>query len=87
VAQVKGTRVPEEMMDAAGRRFRLASPATATALGVLVLVLIGVTVTLARLIHQLTIFNVATGLTIRWFTPPWVSLSRATSRVTRWAGS
>ena len=52
------------MTDAAGRRFRLASPATATALGVLVLVLIGVTVTLAQLVHQLTIFNVATGLTI-----------------------
>ncbi len=46
------------------RRFRLASPATANALGALVLVLLGVTVTLAALIHQLTILNVATGLTI-----------------------
>ncbi len=52
------------MADVAGRRFRLASPATATALGALVLVLLGVTVALAALIHQLTIFNVATGLTI-----------------------
>ena len=46
------------------RRFRLASPATATALGALVLVQLGVTVALAVLIHQLTILNVATGLTI-----------------------
>ena len=52
------------MTDVAARRFRLASPATANALGVLVLVLLGVTVTLAALIHQLTILNVATGLTI-----------------------
>jgi hypothetical protein len=47
-----------------GRRFRLASPATANAVGALVLVLLGVTVTLAVLIRQLTILNVATGLTI-----------------------
>ena len=46
------------------RRFRLASPATANALGALVLVLLGATVTLAALIHQLTVLNVATGLTI-----------------------
>jgi hypothetical protein len=52
------------MTDAAARRFRLASPATANALGALVLVLVGVTVTLAHLVHQLTIFNLATGLTI-----------------------
>jgi hypothetical protein len=52
------------MTDAAARRFRLASRATANALGALVLVLLGVTVTLAVLIHQLTILNVATGLTI-----------------------
>src|SRR5271169_315193 len=52
------------MTDVAARRFRLASPATATALGALVLVLLGVTVALAILIHQLTILNVATGLTI-----------------------
>ncbi|HEY2268459.1 MAG TPA: hypothetical protein VGI96_37995 [Streptosporangiaceae bacterium] len=38
--------------------------ASATALGALVLVLLGTTVTLAALIHQLTILNVATGLTI-----------------------
>jgi hypothetical protein len=50
--------------DVAGRRFRWASPATATALGALVLVLVGTTVALAILIHQLTILNVATGLTI-----------------------
>ena len=50
--------------DVSGRRFALASPATANALGALVLVLLGVTVTLAVLIHQLTILNVATGLTI-----------------------
>jgi hypothetical protein len=37
------------MTDAAARRFRLASPATANALGALVLVLVGVTVTLAHL--------------------------------------
>jgi len=52
------------MIDARGRRFRLASPATANALGALVLVLLGATVTLAALIHQLTVLNVATGLTI-----------------------
>jgi len=52
------------MTDVAARRFRLASPATAAASGVLVLVLLGVTVALAALVHQLTIFNVATGLTI-----------------------
>jgi hypothetical protein len=52
------------MTDVAARRFRLASPATANALGALVLVLVGVTVTLAHLVHQLTIFNIATGLTI-----------------------
>ena len=52
------------MTDVTARRFRLASPATATAFGVLVLVLLGVTVALAVLIHQLTILNVATGLTI-----------------------
>lgn len=50
--------------EASGRRFALASRATANALGALVLVLLGVTVTLAVLIHQLTILNVATGLTI-----------------------
>jgi ABC-type multidrug transport system fused ATPase/permease subunit len=52
------------MTDVAARRFRLASPATATACGALVLVLLGVTVTLAVLTHQLTVLNVATGLTI-----------------------
>ena len=52
------------MTDVAARRFQLASPATATAFGALVLVLLGVTVALAVLIHQLTILNVATGLTI-----------------------
>src|SRR6202050_5318842 len=52
------------MTEVAGRRFRLASPATATALGALVLVLIGVTVALVTLIHQLTIFNVVTGVPI-----------------------
>jgi two-component system NarL family sensor kinase len=62
-AQAAGTRVPE-MTAVAARRFRLASRATANALGVLVLVLLGVTVTLAALIHQLTVLNVATGLTI-----------------------
>jgi len=51
------------MTEVAGRRFRLASPATANALGALVLMLLGVTVTLAVLIHQLTILNVTTGLT------------------------
>jgi hypothetical protein len=61
--QADGTQVPE-MIDVAARRFRLASPATATAFGALVLVLLGVTVALAVLIHQLTILNVATGLTI-----------------------
>ena len=75
------------MTDVAARRFRLASPATAAAFGVLVLVLLGVTVALAALIHQLTIFNVATGLTIPLVSPPWASLSHATSRVTRWDGS
>jgi hypothetical protein len=52
------------MTAVAARRFRLASPATANALGAVVLVLLGVTVTLAALIHQLTVLNVATGLTI-----------------------
>ena len=52
------------MTDVTARRFRLASPATATAFGALVLMLLGVTVALAALIHQLTILNVATGLTI-----------------------
>jgi hypothetical protein len=61
-AQADGTQVPE-MTDVAAR-FRLASPVTATVFGALVLVLLGVTVTLAVLIHQLTILNVATGLTI-----------------------
>jgi hypothetical protein len=62
-AQADGARVPE-MTDVAARRFRLASPPAANALGALVLVLLGATVTLAALIHQLTILNVATGLTI-----------------------
>jgi two-component system, NarL family, sensor kinase len=62
-AQADGTQVPE-MTDVAARRFRLASPATATAFGALGLMLLGVTVALAALIHQLTILNVATGLTI-----------------------
>jgi two-component system, NarL family, sensor kinase len=62
-AQAAGTQVPA-MTDVAARRYRLASPVTANALGALVLVLLGVTVTLAALIHQLTILNVATGLTI-----------------------
>jgi len=62
-AQAAGTRVPE-MTAVAARRFRLASPATANVLGAVVLVLLGVTVTLAALIHQLTVLNVATGLTI-----------------------
>jgi hypothetical protein len=53
-----------EMTEVAGRRFRLASPATATALGALVLVLIGVTLALVTLIHQLTVFNVVTGVPI-----------------------
>ena len=52
------------MTAVAARRFRLASPTTANALGAVVLVLLGVTVTLAALIHQLTVLNVATGLTI-----------------------
>ena len=52
------------MTEVAGRRFRLTSPATATALGALVLVLIGVTLALVALIHQLTIFNVVTGVPI-----------------------
>jgi hypothetical protein len=62
-AQATGTQVPE-LTQVAGRRFRLASPATANAFGALVIVLLGVTVTLAVLIHQLTILNVTTGLTI-----------------------
>jgi hypothetical protein len=61
--QADGARVPE-MTGVPARRFRLASPATADALGALVLVLLGVTVTLAALIHQLTVLNVATGFTI-----------------------
>ena len=52
------------MTEVAGRRFRLASPATANALSALVRVLLGVTVTLAVFIHQLTILNVTTGLSI-----------------------
>jgi hypothetical protein len=59
-----------EMTEVAGRRFRLASPKTANALGALVLVLIGATVALVALIHQLTIFNVVTGVPVR---PPWRS--------------
>jgi hypothetical protein len=62
-AQADGTLVPE-ITAVAARRPRLASPATANAFGALVLVLLGVTVTLAALIHQLTVLNVATGLTI-----------------------
>jgi hypothetical protein len=42
----------------------LVSAATANALGALMLVLLALTVILAVLIHQLTILNVATGLTI-----------------------
>jgi hypothetical protein len=53
-----------EAADVAGRRFWLASPATANALGALVLVLLGITVVLAALIHQLTISNVVTGVPI-----------------------
>ena len=52
------------MTDAPARRFGPATPAAATALGGVVLALLGATVTLAVLVHQLTIFNVATGLTI-----------------------
>jgi hypothetical protein len=61
--QADGAQVPE-MTGVPARRFRLASPATANALGAVVLVLLGATVTLAALIHQLTVLNVATGLTI-----------------------
>jgi hypothetical protein len=50
------------MTEVAG--FRLASPATANALGAVVLVLVGVTLALVALIHQLTIFNVVTGVPI-----------------------
>jgi hypothetical protein len=45
--------------DAASRRFRLASPATATALGVLLFVLAAASVVLAGLSHQLTISTAA----------------------------
>ncbi len=58
-----GTQVPA-LTDAADSRLRLASRATANALGGFVLALLGVTVTLAVLIHQLTVLNVATGLSI-----------------------
>jgi len=75
------------MTDAAARRFRLASPATATACGAMVLVLLGVTVTLAVLIHQLTVLNSQQDLPSRWRTPPWGSSSPVTSHVTQWAGS
>ena len=75
------------MTEVAGRRFRLTSPATATALGALVLVLIGVTLALVALIHQLTIFNVVTGVPSRWLSAAWELSSHVTSRVTRWAGS
>src|ERR1700733_644834 len=61
--QAAGTPVPETT-DVAGRRFWLASQATANTLGALVLVLLGITVVLAALIHQLTISNVVTGVPI-----------------------
>ncbi len=84
-AQAAGAQVPERS-DAAGRRFRLASPATANALGALVVVLLAVTVTLAGLIHQLTILNVSTGLTIPLIYGAVGVVVARLSRVTRWAG-
>jgi hypothetical protein len=62
-AQAAGTQVPE-LTQVAGRRFRLASPATAITLGALVIVLLGVTMTLVDLTDQLTVFNVVTGLPV-----------------------
>jgi MFS family permease len=53
-----------EAQDVTGRRFQLASSATATALGVLALALLGTTAALSALIHQATFLNVATGIPI-----------------------